>query len=70
MLANASNKSDQSIDGKTESTSTSLNSSISEKYSAYELESKDKLLAKLLPCLTLDKIIGMMGVRKGKVRMK
>ncbi|XP_055373730.1 probable serine/threonine-protein kinase tsuA [Condylostylus longicornis] len=60
----------ENVDLKTESTSTSVSSSVSDKYSAYELESKDKLLEKLIPYLTIEKITSMMSVRKGKILIK
>lgn len=34
----------------------------------YDMEPKEKLVEALLPGLTYDKVIGMMHVRKGRVR--
>lgn len=64
-MIEAANRAGKDSD-KADSAGNSVNSSISDKNS-YEIESRDKLLQKLLPLISTEKVALMMNVRKGKV---
>lgn len=67
-MIEAANRAGKDSD-KADSAGNSVNSSISDKNS-YEIESRDKLLQKLLPLISTEKVALMMNVRKGKALIR